>query len=132
MAAFLACGRPRGSSAWPPLWFALFAACQVACLFILNWATPGVYRSKVLKWQKEVLGQGLQHLPGAIGVLVSPVYFYKKGNLWACEQAHLQMLSTENINTDRMATMLFKSRSDERDSRRPASVLACICGRPRG
>ena len=110
MAAFLACGRPRCSSAWPPWWFALFAACQVACLFILNWAAPGLYRGKTQKWHTKVLGQALQHVPGAIGVLVSPVYFHKEGNLWACKQAHLQMLSTEHIKTDRMATLLFKSR----------------------
>ena len=108
----------------------MIAARQVACLFILNWAAPGAYRSKVQKWQREVLGRGLEHLPGAIGVLMSPVYYHKKGSLWACEQAHLQMLSCENINTDRMAALLFKSRGDERDSRRPTSGLACICGRP--
>ena len=85
---------------------------------LLNWAAPGAYRGKVQKWQKEVLGQALAQLPGSIGVLLSPVYYNKKGNLWACEQAHLQMLSSENINTDRMAALLFKGRRDERDARR--------------
>ena len=50
---------------------------------LLNWAAPGAYRSKVQKWQKEVLGQALTELPGAIGVLLSPVYYPKKGNRWA-------------------------------------------------
>ena len=90
---------------------------------LLNWAAPGAYRSKVQKWQKEVLGQALTELPGAIGVLLSPVYYHKKGNRWACEQAHLQMLSSENINTDRMAALLYKGRRDERDSRRAHGLL---------
>ena len=67
-----------------------------------------------------------------MGVLMSPVYYHMKGNLWACEQAHLQMLSCANINTDRMVALLFKSRGGERDSRQPASGLACSCGRPCG
>ena len=53
-------------------------------MLILNYAAPGAHRAKVQKWQKEVLGQGLEHLPGAIGVLMSPVYYHKKGNLWTC------------------------------------------------
>jgi len=116
---------------WPPLWFGLSVACrQVACLFILNWAAPGAFRSKTQKWQKEVLGRGLASMPGALGVLLSPVYYHKKGNLWACEQALLQMLSSENINTDRMAALLFKGRRDERDSRPVAQcrgeVRCCV------
>ena len=110
---------------WPPLRSGLSVACrQVVCLFILNWAAPGCFRSKTQKWQKEVLGRALASMPGALGVLLSPVYYHKRGNLWACEQALLQMLSSENINTDRMAAMLFKGRRDERDSR----PVAQCCG----
>ena len=104
---------------------------QVACIVLLNWAAPGAYRSKVQKWQKEILGTALTKLPGAIGVLLSPVYYHKKGNLWACEHAHMQMLSVEGVNTDRMAALLFKGRRDERDSRQ--RHLSCWqLGRPCG
>ena len=102
----------------------------MACLFILNWAAPGAFRSKTQTWQKEVLGRALSSMPGSLGVLLSPVYYHKRGNLWACEQALLQMLSSENINTDRMAALLFKGRRDERDSRpvaqRCSEVRCCV------
>ena len=105
-------------------------------MVLLNWAAPGAYRTKVQKWQREVLGDAMVQVPGAIGVLMSPVYYHKKGNLWACEQAHLQMLSSESINTDRMAALLFKGRRDERDSRpqprRETLQLLATGGRPCG
>ena len=97
---------------------------------LLNWAAPGAYRTKVQKWQREVLGEAIVQMPGAIGVLLSPTYYHKKGNLWACEQAHLQMLSAENINTDRMVALLFKGKRDERDSRqqpRRETLSAVLC-----
>ena len=96
-------------------------------MFLLNWAAPGAFRSKTQKWQKEVLGRVLHSMPGALGVLLCPVYYHKKGNLWACEQALMQMLSSENINTDRPAALLFKGRRDERDSR----PVAQCCGEVR-
>ena len=93
---------------------------------LLNWAAPGAYRTKVQKWQREVLGEAMALVPGAIGVLLSPVYYHKKGSLWACEQAHLQMLSSESINTDRMGALLFKGKRDERDSRPRRETLSAV------
>ena len=117
-------------------------------MVLLNWAAPGAYRAKVQKWQREVLGEAMVQTPGAIGVLLSPTYYHRRGNLWACEQAHLQMLSSENINTDRMAALLFKGKRDERDSRQqprretlsavlchwwtPLRLGGLFCGRPCG
>ena len=93
----------------------------------MNWSAPGAFKSKVQKFQKEIMGNLLNLLPSSVGLLMSPVYYHKKGNLWQCEQAHLQMLSGENINSDRLAAMLFRSR-DERDHRpRPAGPDARQC-----
>ena len=82
-------------------------------MFILNWAAPGAYRNKVQQWQNDVLGRGMAHLPGSIGVLMGPVYYHNKGNMRACEQAHLQLMSAEDINTDRMGAVRFTSKGDD-------------------
>ena len=105
-------------------------------MLLLNWAAPGAYRTQVQKWQREVLGDALVQVPGAMGVLLSPVYYHKKGNLWACEQAHVQMLRAECIHTVRTAALLFEGRRDGRNSRpqpRWATLrLLAAGGRPCG
>ena len=65
-------------------------------------------------------------MPGALGVLLSPVYYHKKGALWACEQAFLQMPSSENINAHRIAALLFKGKRDERDARPVAQCCGAV------
>ena len=41
--------------------------------------------NKTQKWQKDVLGRALGSTPGALGVLMSSVYYHKKGCLYMSE-----------------------------------------------
>ena len=89
---------------------------QIMTLVVLNWAAPSSFTSQEQLSQANLAG-ALVNADGALGLMLSPVYFLKRGQLYKVEESANKLLSNANLNTDQRFVMPFSGRNDEREKR---------------
>ena len=100
---------------------------QVLVLVMVNWAAPSTYTSQQQTTQAALCG-ALVNTDGALGGLLSPVWFHKKGQLYKLEEAANKLLSGANLNCDNRFAIPFSGKNDEREKRTNQWFeLFCMC-----
>ena len=89
---------------------------QVLGLVLLNWAAPSSYTSVQQSTQAALCG-ALVNSEAALGAVLSPVWFHKKGQLWKLEEACNKHLSGANLNCDSRFALPFGGKNDDREKR---------------
>ena len=86
----------------------------------LNWLAPCLVKSNVQVMQAALIGT-LASSPGAMGLVLMPIFTYTRGQLWLSENVVLKALCGQNLNLDVQFMLPFKERLDTRDGR-PATL----------
>eukprot|EP00435_Cladocopium_sp_Y103_P041096 s4511_g11.t1 len=89
---------------------------QIMTLVLLNWAAPSTFPVAMQRAQSTVCGS-LVNASGTLGVVLTPVYFHKKGMLYKLEESANQMLSQANMNGDSRFAISLTGKNDERERR---------------
>ena len=89
---------------------------QVLVLVLVNWAAPSTFTSQQQTCQAALTG-ALVNAEGALGSLLSPVWFHKKGQLFKLEEAANKLVSGANLNCDSRFAIPFGGKNDEREKR---------------
>jgi hypothetical protein len=55
------------------------------------------------------------HSSTSIGVLLCPMFSYKRGGVWQAEQALVTRLVNRGLNLDKTFSVLFKQKCDQRE-----------------
>jgi hypothetical protein len=71
----------------------------------------------MLELQGSLMGYICNERDHNIGVMMSPLFVYRRGHLWMQEQQLQKLLASKNINWDKGFSLLFKERLDARDLR---------------
>lgn len=86
----------------------------------MNWVSPCTIKSDDLEMQATVASILLSEGPNNVGLLLSPLFSYKRGGVLQEELKVFNLLQRKNLNMDRSFALLYKDKPDFRDAR-PAS-----------
>ena len=86
----------------------------------MNWVAPCTIKSEDLDLQSTVASVLLSAGPSNIGVLLTPLFSYKRGGVLQEEMKVYNLLIKKDLNMDRSFSLLYKDKPDPRDTR-PAS-----------
>lgn len=88
----------------------------------MNWVAPCTIKSDDLELQASTASVLLSQGDAAIGLMLCPLFSYRRGGVLQEELKIYNMLTKKNLNVDKSFSLLYKaeSRSDARDAR-PAS-----------
>eukprot|EP00969_Alexandrium_andersonii_P003545 153276-Alexandrium_andersonii.AAC.1 len=90
----------------------------------LNWAAPSLWRAPHQRLQAGLLGAILnQGHQANIGAIVMPQWVQKKGHLFQKEYDSLQLLATNQVNTDGIWSLVYKDGVADERSERPRMPL---------
>lgn len=89
---------------------------QVTIIF-LNWCCPSSISSSEYTAQANFLASVLHSGDRNIGMLMQPVWVYKRGSLWMAEAQALKTLANKGVHVDKTFNVLLKNKKDERDNR---------------
>ena len=89
---------------------------QVLVLVFLNWAAPSTFTSQEQTTQAALCG-ALVNSETALGGVLTPVYFHRKGQLFKVEEQANKLLSGANLNSDGRFAVPFSGKNDEREKR---------------
>ncbi len=89
---------------------------QVMTLVLCNWAAPSTFTSAQQLTQSSLPGS-LVNAEGALGGILTPVFWHKKGQLYKVEESANKLLSNANVNCDGRFMLPFSGRNDEREKR---------------
>lgn len=96
---------------------------QIMTLTFVNWAAPSTFTAEALKVQSEVMGSMVNQVESGgrdLGVVLTPVFCQKRGQLYKVEEAANQRLAAANICQDVRFAVPYQGKNDERE-RRPIS-----------
>ena len=88
----------------------------------MNWVAPCTIKEHDFELQASVASVLLAQGDATIGLMLSPLFSYKRGGIIQEELKVYHTLTKKNLNVDKSFSLLYKaeSRSDARDAR-PAS-----------
>ena len=88
----------------------------------MNWVAPCTIKADDLELQASTASVLLAQGASAIGLMLCPLFSYRRGGVLQEELKIYNMLTNKNLNADQSFSLLYKaeSRSDARDAR-PAS-----------
>ncbi len=89
----------------------------VVTVVILNWIAPSTLSAASMEAQATMASCLVHTSDLNIGILLSPMFSYKKGQLWTSEQAAVNQVARKGLVVDRSWSLLFSERRDVRDSR---------------
>ncbi|CAJ1427868.1 unnamed protein product [Effrenium voratum] len=89
----------------------------VATLSVLNWSAPAVHSQLAQESQAACFAQTVTESPYNLGVLLCPVFHYKKHQMHMLEHCLLKSLACRGVDVDFQANLMFKDRKDIRDCR---------------
>ena len=89
----------------------------LATICLLNWVAPSMVSSVGMETQAEVASCLLHQSSQNVGVLLSPMFAYKKGGVWAAEKHAMSLLTDKSVLLERSWSLLFSEQHDKRDSR---------------
>ena len=89
---------------------------------VMNWVAPCTIKAEDFEMQASVASVLLAQGGATIGLMLSPLFSYKRGGVLQEELKIYNKLTNKNLNVDKSFTLLYKaeSRADARDCR-PAS-----------
>ncbi len=91
---------------------------EVRIICIVNWANPGTFAATSQRCQATLAGSlvnaGGEH---NIGLVLYPVWHYKKGHLFKAEAKAHELLNQRLLNVDRHFALSFDGKNDEREKR---------------
>ncbi|CAJ1447674.1 unnamed protein product [Effrenium voratum] len=88
-----------------------------ATLSVLNWSAPAVHSQLAQESQAACFAQTVTESPYNLGVLLCPVFHYKKHQMHMLEHCLLKSLACRGVDVDFQANLMFKDRKDIRDCR---------------
>ena len=89
---------------------------QVVVLVFLNWAAPSSFTSQEQTTQAHLCG-ALVNSENALGAVLTPVYFHRKGQLFKVEEQANKLLCGANLNSDGRFAVPFSGKNDLRENR---------------
>lgn len=100
-------------------WLERLRACGVAqvVLVLINWISPSTISSTSLQGQAEIVKDVLSENSKNMGLLLSPMWTYKRGGLWSQEEMIMRLLVKKGVLLDHVFTLLFGEKVDNRDGR---------------
>lgn len=98
---------------------------QVLVLVWLNWAAPSSFTSQEQTTQASLCG-ALVNSEAALGGVLTPVFFHRKGQVFKVEEQANKLLSGANLNSDGRFAVPFSGKNDEREKRTPFNThMSC-------
>jgi len=88
-----------------------------AVLGFLNWVSQTSIKVAARTAQALLMSCVISASPRNTGLVLMPLFTYKKGQLWMLEQAATKTLATSSMNVDRSFVLHFGTRVDARDTR---------------
>ena len=92
-------------------------ATKIATICTLNWIAPSTIPSKAQSQYTDVLSVLIHQSAQGVGLMLCPMFTYKKGGLWALEKQALNVLQEKALVVDRSWSLIFSEQVDKRDSR---------------
>ena len=84
---------------------------------ILNWAAPATQSDKAQEAQGTVFAQLVGQTPQNIGLVLCPVFHYKRNQMFFLEHCMVKGLASRGVDVDCQASLLLKDKTDVRDAR---------------
>ena len=85
-----------------------------ATICLLNWSAPSMVTSGGMETQSDVASCLLHESSQNIGLLLSPMFAYKKGGVWTAEKQAMNMLADKALLLERSWSLLFAEQRDKR------------------
>ncbi len=89
----------------------------IATLCVLNWSAPSTIKKEHRVMQAEIASVLVNHSPSNVGILLDPMFAYKKGGVWLAEKEAHDLLTAKSLVLDRTWSLLFEAKKDVRDNR---------------
>ena len=86
-------------------------------LSVLNWSAPCVSPHGAQEAQRNMITALAHESPENLGIVLCPVFHYKKSQLFMLEQTMVRSLAGQQVDVDTMFALMFKERLDMRDNR---------------
>lgn len=90
---------------------------KIATICTLNWIAPSTISSKGMAQHADIISILIHQSVQGVGLMLSPMFSYKKGGLWALEKHALNILQEKALVVDRSWSLIFSEQVDKRDSR---------------
>ena len=84
---------------------------------ILNWSAPATQSDKAQEAQGTVFAQLVGQSPENIGLLLCPVFHYKRNQIFSLEHCMVKGLASRGVEVDCQASLIYKDKTDLRDGR---------------
>lgn len=84
---------------------------------ILNWSAPATQSDKAQEAQGTVFAQLVGQSPENIGLLLCPVFHYKRNQIFFLEHCMVKGLASRGVEVDCQASLIYKDKTDLRDGR---------------
>ena len=94
-----------------------FPCSSKATLSVLNWSAPAVHSQLAQEAQACCFAHTVSESFCNLGVLLCPVFHYKKHQMHVLEHFLLKSLACRGVDVDLQASLMFKDRKDSRDTR---------------
>ncbi|CAK9020813.1 Uncharacterized protein SCF082_LOCUS15069 [Durusdinium trenchii] len=88
-----------------------------ALMTVLNWSAPSTQTDAAQEAQAISFCQLVSGSASNLGLLLCPVFHYKKNQMHVLEHTLVKCLASKGVDVDHQASLLFKERKDSRDTR---------------
>ena len=83
----------------------------------VNWVSPSSVSGPIQNAQKNFIARSLVLGDSNMGVMLQPVYVYKKNTLWMQEHQIMKGLFERDVHVDKSFGLVFDKKMDSRDVR---------------
>ena len=90
---------------------------DIVTIAVANWTAPSTIKAGTLELQANMLNAVATQGEKGICLVLNPQFSYKKGQLYLAEKMVVNLLSKRSLDFDRKFGLVFKERTDQRDSR---------------
>lgn len=97
-------------------------SCQVNVV-VLNMISPCTLSAAFQEVVLATAGACIHENSDNIGILLSPMFSYKRGGVWQAESNVITRLVNKGLNLDRTFSLLFAAKCDPREARRQAKHM---------
>lgn len=90
---------------------------SVHLVALLNMVSPCMLSAPAMDLIYKITSTCVNSAPDNVGVILSPLFVYKKGDLWNTERSVLSKLVEKNLVIDKSWSLLFSKKPDSREAR---------------